>query len=211
MKVKELPENTLQRLIIYLRVLEYLEKEKIDPISSEDLARRCGVNSAQLRKDLSFVGNLGTKGVGYSVKSLKYSLKKFLGRNHEWNLVLGGVSPLANFLLENSQLFKEGFNFMAIFDTRDEYIGKIYGGLSVYNLSQISYIVRNIKVDIGVITTDETPEIYLESFLREGIKAILNLSNVPLFSENEKIKIENFSFPFILTKLSYFLKLSEEK
>lgn len=210
MKVKELPENTLQRLIVYLKVLEYLEKEKIDSISSDDLARRCGVNSAQLRKDLSFVGNLGTKGVGYSVKSLKYSLKKFLGRNHEWNLILGGINPLAQYLLENSQLFKEGFNFLAIFDTREEYIGKIYNGLSVYNLSQISYVVKNFKVDIGIITAEEEPEIYLAAFLKEGIKAILNLSHVPLFSEIEKVKIENFSFPFILTKLSYFLKFYEE-
>lgn len=210
MNFKELPENTLQRLIIYLRVLEHLEREKIDPISSEDLARKCGVNSAQLRKDLSFVGNLGTKGVGYSVKSLKYSLKKFLGRNHEWNLILGGINPLAKFLLESSQLFNEGFNFIAIFDTREEYIGKVYNGLSVYNLSQISYVVRNIKVDMGVITAEDIPEVYLETFLKEGIRAILNLSHVPLFSENKEVKIENFSFSFILTKLSYFLKIYEE-
>jgi redox-sensing transcriptional repressor len=92
--MKELPENTLNRLIIYLKVLENLEKKRVDSVSSEDLARLSGVNSAQLRKDLSFVGTLGTKGVGYSVKALKYNLKKFLGRTEEWNVIIGGLTPL---------------------------------------------------------------------------------------------------------------------
>ena len=61
MKIKKIPENTLERLIIYLKILENLERKNIDFISSEDLAKNCGVNSAQLRKDLSFVGTLGTK------------------------------------------------------------------------------------------------------------------------------------------------------
>ncbi len=65
--------------------------------------------TAQLRKDLSFVGNLGTKGVGYSVKTLKYHLKKFLGRDQEWNLILGGLSPLGEYLLANKTLQKDGF------------------------------------------------------------------------------------------------------
>ncbi len=206
MKIKEIPENTLHRLIVYLKVLEDLEKKNIEAISSEELAKRCGVNSAQLRKDLSFVGNLGTKGVGYNIKSLKYNLKIFLGRSQEWNLILGGISPLAIFLLENKDLPKEGFYFMAAFDTRDEYIGNTYNGISVYNLDQLSYVYKAIKVDIGVITAEDDPEIYLNAFLEQGIKAILNLSKAPLFIENKDIKIENFSFPMILTKLSYFLK-----
>ena len=206
MKIKEVPENTLHRLAIYLKVLEELEKIRVEDLSSEELARRCGVNSAQLRKDLSFVGNLGTKGVGYNVKSLKYSLKTFLGRSQEWNLVLGGLSPLGIFLLENKELQKEGFYFMAAFDNREENIAKIYNGVSVYSLDQISYVFKAIKVDIGVITAEEDPEIYLEAFLNQGLKAILNLSKAPLFVKDPSVKIENFSFPLALTKLSYFLK-----
>jgi redox-sensing transcriptional repressor len=208
MKVKDTPENTLERLIIYLKVLEALEKKNIDFISSEDLAKNCGVNSAQLRKDLSFVGSLGTKGVGYSVKSLKFSLKNFLGRAQEWNLILGGLSPLGIFLLQDKILQKEGFYFLAAFDTKEENIGKIYNGIVVYNLNQLPQVVNVIKVDIGVITAEENPEIFLEAFINQGIKAILNLSKVPLFVENQEIKIENFSFSMPLTKLSYFLKNS---
>jgi len=206
MKIKNIPENTLERLIIYLKVLEALEKKNIDFISSEDLAKNCGVNSAQLRKDLSFVGSLGTKGVGYSVKSLKFSLKNFLGRAQEWNLVLGGLSPLGIFLLQNKSLQKDGFYFLAAFDIKEENIGKVYNGISVYNLDQLPYIINAVKVDIGVITTEDNPEVYLKAFVDGGIRAILNLSNVPLFMENPKVKIENFSFSIALTKLSYFLK-----
>ncbi len=206
MKIKKIPENTLERLTIYLKILENLERKNIDFISSEDLAKNCGVNSAQLRKDLSFVGTLGTKGVGYSVKSLKFNLKNFLGRAQEWNLILGGISPLGIFLLQNKSLQKEGFYFLAAFDTKEENIGKVYNGVSVYNLDQLSYVLNAIKVDIGVITTETDPEIFLKSFVEQGVRAIFNLSNVPLFAENPEVKIENFSFSMALTKLSYFLK-----
>ncbi|MCS7198778.1 MAG: redox-sensing transcriptional repressor Rex [Caldimicrobium sp.] len=208
MKIKNLPENTLHRLVIYLNVLESMERKKIESISSEDLARRCGVNPAQLRKDLSYVGNLGTKGVGYSVKSLKFSLKKFLGRTEEWNLVLGGLSPLGEFLLNNRDIQKEGFYFMAAFDTREENIGKVINGVSIYNLDQISYVTKAIRVDMAIITSEDKPEEYLEAFLSQKIKAILNLTSTPLFTEDQDIKIENFSFPMALTKLSFFLKNS---
>ncbi len=206
MKIKNTPENTLERLIIYLKVLESLEKKNVNFISSEDLAKNCGVNSAQLRKDLSFVGSLGTKGIGYSVKSLKFSLKNFLGRAQEWNLILGGLSSLGIFLLENKSLQKEGFYFLAAFDTNEENIGKVYNGISVYNLDQLSYVMNAVKVDIGVITAEEDPEVYLKAFVEGGVKAILNLSKVPLFIEDPKVKIENFSFSMALTKLSFFLK-----
>lgn len=206
MKIKKIPENTLERLIIYLKILENLERKNIDFISSEDLAKNCGVNSAQLRKDLSFVGTLGTKGVGYSVKSLKFNLKNFLGRAQEWNLILGGISPLGIFLLQNKSLQKEGFYFLAAFDTQEENIGKVYNGVSVYNLDQLSYVLNAIKVDIGVITTETDPEIFLKAFVEQGVRAIFNLSKVPLFAENPEVKIENFSFSMALTKLSYFLK-----
>jgi redox-sensing transcriptional repressor len=205
MKTKVVPENTLERLVIYLKVLEDLDTKGVDSISSEELAKRCGINSAQLRKDLSFVGTLGTKGVGYNVKSLKFSLKKFLGRSQEWNLVLGGINPLGIFLLQNKELQREGFYFMAAFDTNEENVGKIYNGVSVYNLDQISYVVKAIRVDIGVIVAEDNPEIYLEAFLKHGLKAILNLSKVPLFPKDNSVKVENFTFSMGLTKLSYFL------
>ncbi|MCI4454892.1 MAG: redox-sensing transcriptional repressor Rex [Thermodesulfobacterium sp.] len=204
--MKELPENTLNRLIIYLKVLENLEKKRLDSVSSEDLARLSGVNSAQLRKDLSFVGTLGTKGVGYSVKALKYNLKKFLGRTEEWNVIIGGLTPFSRYLIEHAQLQKEGFFIMAAFDTKPENIGVVIGGVSVYNLDQLSYVCKAIKVDIGIIGTDEEQETYFSAFVQHGIKAILNLSNYPLFPEDEKIKVENLSVVHGLTKLSYYLK-----
>jgi len=204
--MKELPENTLNRLIIYLKVLESLEKKRIDSISSEDLAKLSGVNSAQLRKDLSYIGTLGTKGVGYTVKALKYNLKKFLGRTEEWNIIVGGLTPLSRYLIEHSQLQKEGFFITAAFDTEPENIGLVVGGVSVYNLDQLSYVCKAIRVDIGIIATDKEQEVYFSAFVKHGIKAILNLSSYPLFPEDETIKVENLSVVHGLTKLSYYLK-----
>ncbi len=205
-KLKELPENTLNRLVVYLKVLDALEKKRVESISSDDLAKRCGVNSAQLRKDLSFVGNFGTKGVGYTVKSLKYNLKKFLGRTQEWNLILGGLSATGEFLLNSKDFHREGFYFMAAFDTRAEEIGKIINGVSVYSLDQLGYVTKAIKVDIGVIAAKDEPEVFLEAFLEHGLRAILNLSPTPLYTDRPGVKIENFSFTMALTRLSFFLK-----
>ncbi|WP_281166818.1 redox-sensing transcriptional repressor Rex [Thermodesulfobacterium thermophilum] len=203
--MKDLPENTLERLIFYLKILESLEDKGILSLSSEELAELAGVTSAQLRKDLNFLGTLGTKGVGYNIKTLKFNLKKFLGLSREWNLILGGISPLGIFLLENKELQKEGFYFMAAFDTREEHIGRIYSGISVYNLDQISYVFKAIQVDIGVITAEENAEVYIKTFLDNGLKAILNLTKIPFFSRNDSVRIENLSFSLGLTKLSYFL------
>ncbi|QER41999.1 redox-sensing transcriptional repressor Rex [Thermodesulfobacterium sp. TA1] len=205
MKIKDIPENTLERLIFYLKILENLEIKGITSISSEELAERAGVTSAQLRKDLNFLGTLGTKGVGYNVKTLKFNLKKFLGRSQEWNLVLGGISPLGVFLLQTKELQKEGFYFMAAFDHREEHIGRIYNGVSVYNLDQVSYVFKAIRVDIGVITAEEDAEVYIQAFLNQGLKAILNLTKIPFFSKDNSVRIENLSFLLGLTKLSYFL------
>ncbi|WP_028841200.1 redox-sensing transcriptional repressor Rex [Thermodesulfobacterium hveragerdense] len=205
MKIKDLPENTLERLIFYLKILESLEDKGIVSLSSGELAELAGVTSAQLRKDLNFLGTLGTKGVGYNVKTLKFNIKKFLGLSREWNLILGGISPLGIFLLENKELQKEGFYFMAAFDTREEHIGRIYNGISVYNLDQVSYVFKAIQVDIGVITAEENAEVYIKTFLDHGLQAILNLTKIPFFSRNDSIRIENLSFSLGLTKLSYFL------
>jgi len=205
-KLKDLPENTLNRLVIYLKVLDNLEKKRIESISSEDLARRCGVNSAQLRKDLSFVGNLGTKGVGYSVKTIKYHLRKFLGRDQEWNLILGGLSPLGEYLLENKRLAQEGFYFMAAFDNREENLGRVINGVSIYSLEQLSYVLKAVNVDMAIITSEEEPEIYYEAFVKHQIKAILNLSPLPFFPDSPDFQVENFSFTLALTKLAFFLK-----
>ncbi len=206
MKIKNLPENTLERLIIYLKVIEELEEKSVEHISSEELAKKCGVHPAQLRKDFNFIGNLGIKGVGYNLKALRYNLKKFLGRSQEWNMVLGGVTPLGELLLKNKELAKEGFYFIAAFDTDEEKIAQVFDGILVYPLTQAEYVFKSINVDIGIITATKNPQRYLKTFLKYGVKAILNLSNTPLFVKDEDVKIENFSFPFILTKLSYFLK-----
>ncbi len=95
---------------------------------------------------------------------------------------------------------------MAAFDTKEENIGKIVNGVSVYNLEQLSYVTKVINVDMAVITCEENPELYYEAFVKHNIKAILNLSPLPFFPESQEIQVENFSFPMALTKLSYFLK-----
>ncbi len=180
MKLK-LPEITVYRLALYLRVLERLSREGRELVRSEELARLCGVSPAQLRKDLSFVGTFGVRGVGYQVRSLERELKRILGRDRIWHLALAGLNELGKALLAERRLQEKGFRFVAVFDWREEWIGKVIHEVYVYSLEQMPYLVKESEIEIGVITlAGEKAREMVQALSRSGIRAILNLGPEPL-------------------------------
>ncbi|WP_297057021.1 redox-sensing transcriptional repressor Rex [Thermosulfurimonas sp.] len=180
MKLK-LPEITVYRLALYLRVLERLSREGRELVRSEELARLCGVSPAQLRKDLSFVGTFGVRGVGYQVRSLERELKRILGRDRIWHLALAGLNELGKALLAERRLQEKGFRFVAAFDWREEWIGKVIHEVYVYSLEQMPYLVKESEIEIGVITlAGEKAREMVQALSRSGIRAILNLGPEPL-------------------------------
>ncbi len=177
----KLPEVTVYRLALYLRVLEKLTREGREIVRSEELARLCGVSSAQLRKDLSYLGTFGVRGVGYQVRSLERQLRRILGRDRLWHLALAGLNELGQALLAEKRLAEKGFRFVAIFDWREEWIGKIINEVYVYSLEQMPYLVKESEIEIGVITLGG-PKAHemLEALSAAGVRAILNLGPEPL-------------------------------
>ncbi|WP_168719678.1 redox-sensing transcriptional repressor Rex [Thermosulfurimonas marina] len=201
-----LPEVTLYRLAFYVRVLERLSREGRELVRSEELARLCGVSPAQLRKDLSYLGGFGVRGVGYQVKSLERQLKRILGRDRLWHLALAGINDLGLALLSDRRLSRMGLRFVAAFDWREEWIGRIVQEVYVYSVDQMSYIVRESEVEIGVLTVEEPPAREMARRLSEaGVRAILNLGPEPLEAPEEGIILRNADLTLPFDLLTYAL------
>ena len=113
MKFSKIPAATITRLSLYSRNLEELEREDVKVVSSEKLAERCGVNSAQIRKDLAYFGEFGVRGVGYYVRDLLFEIKKILGLNKDWNLGLVGIGNLGSALIAHENFARQGYRFVA--------------------------------------------------------------------------------------------------
>ena len=124
MKFAKIPMATINRLSIYLRNLDELMVNDVEVISSERLAKQCGVNPAQIRKDLAYFGEFGVRGVGYRVKDLYSQIQEILGLNRPWNMALFGVGNLGSALIRHANFLKHGYKFVAAFDVDPEKIDK---------------------------------------------------------------------------------------
>jgi len=150
---ERIPEKAVARLSIYLRCLEELETEGALTVSSQQMARRFGLNSAQLRKDLAYFGQFGIRGVGYHVHFLENSVKEILGLNQEWKVALVGAGNLGSALLKYKGFSPKGFRISAVFDANPHKIGKTLGGIEIKGPEEIPVILRKENIRIGIIAT----------------------------------------------------------
>jgi redox-sensing transcriptional repressor len=127
MKFLKIPEATIKRLSVYARYLSNLDAQDRRVISSAELAEECGMNAAQIRKDLAYFGEFGVRGVGYYVKDLLFDIRKILGLNKSWRVALIGVGRLGEALLSYGNFVKQGYHFVAVFDADPTKIGRPIG------------------------------------------------------------------------------------
>ncbi len=196
---------TIYRLSIYARALEQFIQKGKDVVSSEELAKSCGVNSAQLRKDLSYFGQFGIRGVGYSATGLLKHIRRILGTDREWPMILAGVGRLGEALLSYNLLSKRGFKFIAAFEVDETKIGRIINDVYIYSIEQLPYIVREHRIEIGVIATP--PEVAQEvanKFIDVGIKGILNFAPTTI-SHPQNVIVENSDITILFDKLVYYV------
>ncbi len=196
---------TIYRLGIYARALERFIQEGRELISSEELARACGVNSAQLRKDLSYFGQFGVRGVGYSAPGLLKHIRRILGTDREWPMILAGVGNLGRALLSYDLLSKRGFRFVAAFEVDEKKIGQVINHVYVYSIEQLPYVVREHQVEIGVIATpSEAAQEVADRFIKVGIRGILNFASTTL-QHPQHVVIENSDITILFDKLAYYV------
>jgi redox-sensing transcriptional repressor len=174
---RAVPDATVARLAIYLRVLSDLRVEGVETVSSEELASVAGVNSAKLRKDLSHLGSYGVRGVGYGVQTLIGQLADTLGLREDRGVVLIGVGNLGQALAGYGGFASRGFRIAALVDADPARVGTVINGLTVQHVDALADIVRAEDVSIAVIATPaEVAQEISDRLAEAGVTAILNFA-----------------------------------
>lgn len=209
--LKKIPEETIVRLSYYLRALLYFKEKETPIISSKRLADFLKISHHQLRKDLSYFGQFGRKGVGYSCSKLIESIRDILGLNREWSACVVGFGNLGRALSFYRGFKDEGIIIRAAFDTNENKINKDYPHLKVYPLDKMEKVIKKENIQIGIIAVPKTAAKDVAQRLCEcGIKAIFNLAPVKLDLPKEII-LKDVDLSCQLTSLTYHLKHLEEK
>jgi redox-sensing transcriptional repressor len=178
---RTIPEATVARLAVYLRVLGDLAAAGSETVSSEDLAALAGVNSAKLRKDLSYLGANGTRGVGYEVTRLVHQIEHTLGLTRRHAVALVGVGNLGHALAGYSGFAGRGFPLRALFDVDPDLVGIRIAGIVVEHVDKIPEVCRLRGVTIGVITTPAAAaQSVCDQLVAAGVRSILNFAPVVL-------------------------------
>ncbi|OZC56846.1 redox-sensing transcriptional repressor Rex [Rhodococcus sp. 15-725-2-2b] len=176
-----IPQATVTRLATYLRVLSILADEGVLIVSSEELATAAGVGSAKLRKDLSFLGPNGVRGVGYDVARLRAKIDSALGLDRGHRVVLAGVGNLGQALAGYGGFARRGFTMVGLFDNDPARVGIDIDGLTVRHVDELVVACRELEATIGVIATpDESVHSVAEQLVSGGVESILSFSPMVL-------------------------------
>ena len=177
MRTRPIPEATVGRLPLYLRALVEMAENGQGTISSEGLAEAAGVNSAKVRKDLSYLGSYGTRGVGYDVAYLIHQVRRELGLTQDWTVLIAGVGNLGHALANYKGFGERGFQIAALVDVDRSKVGEIIGGIRVRHVDDMPQIVRESGVAIGIISTPASAaQAVADQMVAAGIRSILNFA-----------------------------------
>ena len=167
----------MARLPLYLRALGALAEDGVSTVSSEELATASGVNSAKLRKDLSYLGSYGTRGVGYDVDYLVFQVSRELGLTQDWPVVIVGLGHLGHALANYGGFASRGFAIRALVDADPAIVGTEIAGLPVVPLTQLEEVVSDLGVAIGVIATPaQVAQEVCDRLVAAGVSSILNFA-----------------------------------
>lgn len=174
---RDIPEATVARLPVYLRALTTLSDQGTGTCSSEELAVAAGVNSAKLRKDLSYLGSYGTRGVGYDVDYLRYQIAREIGVTQDWPVVIVGIGNLGQALANYSGFRSRGFRVVALLDADPSRHEAVVAGIDVQPFDDLERIVDEHAVAIGVIATPAVAaQDVADRMVACGITSILNFA-----------------------------------
>ena len=196
---------TIDRLPLYFRTLRLAQDEGIDVISSEELGRRLGITPEQIRKDLASFGQFGKKGVGYYVNELKRNVGSILGLDHHWNIAIVGIGHLGAALANYQNFVTLGFNLVALFDQDPKVIGTVQNHVKVEAIDDLSRIVRERGVHIGIIAVPAAfAQDVADKLVAAGVKGIWNFAPIKM-QVPESMHIVNEDLSIGLSRLSYHI------
>lgn len=201
---RRIPEATVARLPLYYRILVELTAEGTATVASDDLARRAGVNAAKVRKDLSYLGSFGTRGVGYDVNHLLFEMSAQLGLTEDRPVVIVGAGNLGQALSKYGGFGARGFPVVALVDSDPAKIGTVINGLEVRPPAELSRICRDRQVAIGIVATPAGPAQDVVDALREaGVCSVLNFAPA-IVSAPEGVTLRKVDLAVELQILSFY-------
>jgi redox-sensing transcriptional repressor len=203
--MRKIADSTVRRLSLYLRFLEQATTQGRATISSGELAKLGGTTSAQVRKDLSFFGSFGKRGLGYAVPELAIKIQGILGLKRAYRVVLVGAGKMGGALVQYQGFRQRGFNIVAIYDQDARKIGSRWNGLVVRDVKHLEPDLKKEPIDIAIVATpaDSAQEV-VDRLVRSGVRAILNFAPVPL-AVPIGVEVKTVNMALELETLSYAL------
>ncbi len=209
MKALKIPEATIVRLSVYSRFLEQADKRGIVTISSGEIAEGVGVSPAQVRKDLAYFGEFGTRGVGYNVKDLLRHTLKILGLNGKWSVVVVGAGNLGSALVSYRGFRERGFDIVGVFDNDLTKIGKRIVNLEVMGTEKIQQVVKEHDAKIGIVTVPTSvAQDVVNLLVKAGIRAILNFAPT-VISVPDNVEVRDMDLATRLEILTFQLGIKD--
>ncbi|HET7874042.1 MAG TPA: redox-sensing transcriptional repressor Rex [Methylomirabilota bacterium] len=204
-KIPRIPEMTVRRLSVYTRCLQQLEEDGIKTVSSQGLAERFSLNSAQVRKDLAYFGEFGVRGIGYYVSGLKAELQKILGLDREWQVALVGFGNLGSALFHYKGFARQGFRIAAVFDDDPAKWGKVVDGITIQPVRDLPREAKARNLQLAIVAVPaESAQAVTEKLIAAGIKAILNFAPGRIRAAKD-VRLRNVDLSIELEGLSFYL------
>jgi len=200
----KIPKPTVKRLGLYYRCLARYKEDGVNFISSQDIAERLNIKPSQVRKDLSYFGEFGKRGLGYNVGKLLSEIAHIIGVNKEWNVAIIGAGNLGSALANYPGLLKHKFQVVAIFDNDREKVGRKIGRITVFHISELNKLAKQLNIEIAVLAVPESAAQYVAELVEEaGIKGIVNFSpiklrtNIPVEDVDITLSFETIAYTII--------------
>jgi redox-sensing transcriptional repressor len=203
--MRKVAESTVRRLSLYLRFLEEFEEQGIETVSSGALASRGSTTSAQVRKDLSFFGSFGKRGLGYPVPELANRLREILGLKQRYQVGMIGAGKIGSALVQYRGFKHRGFDIVAIFDSDPAKIGRQWNGLTIQDIATLESDFARRPLDMAVLVTPaEAAQPVTDRLVALGVKAVLNFAPVQLVVPDDVV-VKTVNLALELETLSYAL------
>ncbi len=203
--MQKISDPTISRLSTYYRTLNRQIEQKIFTISSEKIAHINNITSAQVRKDLSFFGSFGKRGLGYSTEMLRNEIGTILGLNKKWNIALVGVGNIGRALLDYEEFKTQGFFIKALFDNDLDKVGNKIGKYKIHHVDDVCSVSKKESLEIAIIAVPaKNAQVVVNSMVECGVKAFLNFAPITI-KVPPGIVVKNENMSMELEALSYHL------
>jgi redox-sensing transcriptional repressor len=204
--MRKIADSTVRRLSLYLRLLEEFAQEGAATVSSQALAHRGGTTAAQVRKDLSFFGSFGKRGMGYRIPDLVSTLRDILGLEREYAVVVVGAGKVGSALAQFREFANRGFRICGVYDRDPAKIGRGWEGVAIRDVARLDADLAARPADIAIVAVPvEGAQAVTDRLVAAGVKAILNFAPAPL-SVPADVTVKHVNMALELETLSYALR-----